>query len=107
MRKIVLVALVLMLMASLGFAQKKPKATHPPVVKHHIDKTKIGKHVKPNHPKVKHASEKHPKAVHPMNENLKHVKAHKAKDTKANREASKSVLKASKKSKRRHKFLFF
>jgi hypothetical protein len=107
MRKIVLVALVLMLMTGLAFAQKKPKASHPPVVKHHIDKTKIGKHVKPNHPKVKHATEKHPKAVHPKNPHLSQVKAHKAKDTTANREAGKSVKNASKKTKRRHKFLFF
>jgi hypothetical protein len=88
MKKIALVALALVFMTGPAFAKKNPKATHPPVLKHHMDKSRIGKHVKPHYVKVKHATGKHPKA----------------KNTNLQREGNKKALKASKK---HHRFLFF
>jgi hypothetical protein len=107
MNKIALVALALLLMAGPALAENKPKAMHPPVVKHTMDKSKIGRHAKPHHPKAVHAANKHPKAVHPKNPHLSQVHPRKAKDTTADKKASKTVKNASKKAKRHHKFLFF
>ncbi|HEU5350550.1 MAG TPA: hypothetical protein VFU55_03070 [Terracidiphilus sp.] len=105
MKKIALVALAMLIVpAGLAFAETKPKATHPPVVKHHIDKSKIGRHAKPNHPKALHAKNNHPKAVHPANQHLNEVHPRKASDTTASHEANKTALKASKK---HHKFHLF
>ena len=103
MRKIALVALALLLMASPAFATKKPKATHPPVVKHQMDKSKLGKHAKPHHPKAMHATNKHPRAVHPKNPHLNEVKPHRANTKNTN----KAALKASNKGKHKHKFHIF
>lgn len=105
MRKIALVALALLIVpAGLASAETKPKASHPPVVKHHIDKSKIGRHAKPNHPKALHAKNNHPRSMHPANQHLSEVHPRKAKDTNASHEANKTALKASKK---HRKFLFF
>lgn len=106
MMKIALVALAMLLVAAPASAEKKPKASHPAVVKHHMDKSKIGRHPKPTRVKGKHLTEKHPKAFHPKNPHLAEVHPHKAKDTTAGHTANKTALKASK-PKRHHKFLIF
>ena len=105
MRKIALVALALLLVpAGLAFAETKPKATHPPVVKHHMDKSRIGRHVKPHHHRALHAKNNHPIAVHPKNPHLSEVHPRKAKDTTAGHQASKAALKASKPHRKFHLF---
>lgn len=108
MKKIALLVLALfvLLMAGTAFAKDKPKASHPPVVKHHADKQKIGWHPKPTRVKGKHLTVKHPKDFHPKNQHLSEVHPHKAKDTTADHEAGKTVQKASK-GKKHHKFLIF
>ncbi len=106
MRKIALVALALLmpLMASTALAASKPRASHPPVLKHQMNKGRIRRHVKPHYVKGKHATVKHPRAAHPKNPHLAEVRPHKAKSTNLQREGNKTALKASKK---HHKFLFF
>ena len=110
MKKFALVAAALLLLAapvlSPAQTQKKPKASHPPIVKHHADKHPTALHPRPTRVKGQHLTEKHPKAFHPKNQHLAEVHPHKAKDTTASHEANKTALKASK-PKRHHKFLIF